>query len=76
MVSHLAVHTVQREIQQGSGDCVKNIVRNCYRMQPLSHHTNEGETTGKGNATGNCKDFIGKTKEFEWRNLKCRITLP
>lgn len=59
MVSHLAVHTVQREMQQGSGDCVKDIMRNRYRMQPLYIIQMKGNHT-QGNATSNCKDIQGR----------------
>lgn len=39
----------------------KTLLTNCYRMEPLLHHTNEGETTRKGNTIRNCKDFIWET---------------
>lgn len=69
--SHTWQCTVQREMQQGSGDCVKDIMRNRYRMQPLYIIQMKGKPHTREMPPVIAK--TGKTMECAWRNLKCRI---
>lgn len=70
VVSHLAMHTVQREIQQGSGAVSKTCVSLLWdALSNLCSITQMKGNHKKGNATGNCEDWA-RTMDFARRNLK------